>query len=85
MDVVAAYLQGDIDEVNFLEQPVGFSDGTDKVCRLRKAIYGLKQAGRCWNKKLDEGLKRLGSTPTQSASTTLKAMTSSFQSMSMIS
>ena len=57
MDVVTAYLQGDVEEELYLEQPQGFSDDTDKVCRLRKAIYGLKQAGRAWNKKLDAELK----------------------------
>ena len=32
----------------------------NKVCRMKKAIYGLKEAGYRWHKKLDEVLKQLG-------------------------
>lgn len=60
LDAVTAYLQGDIDEDIYLEQPEGFNDGTGKVCKLKRAIYGLKQAGRQWNRKLDQVLKNIG-------------------------
>lgn len=60
MDVVTAFLQGDINEEVYLEQPEGFSDNSNKVCKLNRAIYGLKQAGRQWNVKLDETLKSYG-------------------------
>lgn len=31
----------------------------EKVCRLKKALYDLKQAGRQWHKKLNEKLQEL--------------------------
>lgn len=60
MDAVSAFLQGDLEEEIYMSQPPGFSDGTSKVCRLRKSIYGLKQASRIWNQKLDAVLKGFG-------------------------
>lgn len=60
MDVVTAFLQGDLDEEIYMEQPLGFDDGTGRHCLLKRSIYGLKQAGRQWNLKLDSTLKDLG-------------------------
>ncbi|TFY78270.1 hypothetical protein EWM64_g5745 [Hericium alpestre] len=54
MDVKNAYLNGDLEEEIFMKQPPGFpTPGQEqKVCHLFKPIYGLKQAGRRWYKKL---------------------------------
>ena len=67
MDAVTAFLQGDLDEDIYMEQPPCFVDGQRKtlVCKLNKAIYGLKQASRVWNNKLDAALQRFGLIPTQ--------------------
>jgi hypothetical protein len=60
MDAVTAFLQGELNESIYMEQPEKYDDGTNKVCKLNKAIYGLKQAGRQWNKKLDTALLKFG-------------------------
>lgn len=58
VDVVGAYLNGDVSEEIFMKQPEGFAVRTkeDLVCRLNKALYGLKQAGMIWNHELDSFL-----------------------------
>lgn len=60
MDAVTAFLQGSLSEEIYMEQPDGFNDGSGRVCRLKKAIYGLKQSGREWNKRLKSTLKSFG-------------------------
>lgn len=60
MDAITAFLQGDLDETIYMEQPEKYSDGTKRVCKLNRAIYGLKQAGRQWNIKLDAALRTFG-------------------------
>ncbi|GBM33748.1 Retrovirus-related Pol polyprotein from transposon TNT 1-94 [Araneus ventricosus] len=42
MDVKTAFLNGDLDEVVYMSQPQGYDDGTRKVCKLKKSLYGLK-------------------------------------------
>lgn len=62
MDAVTAFLQGDLSDEIYMIQPEEFVDSSavNKVCKLRKAIYGLKQASREWNKKLDTILIQSG-------------------------
>lgn len=60
MDAITAFLQGDLSEEIYLEQPEGFEDNTGRVCKLNRAIYGLKQAGRQWSNKLNEKLQSFG-------------------------
>lgn len=50
-DVQTAFLYGDLDEEIYMRQPEGFNDGTEKVCKLHRSLYGLKQSPRSWNKK----------------------------------
>ena len=50
MDIKTAFLNGDLDEDVYMEQPTGFAKvgKEDLVCKLNKSIYGLKQALRRW-------------------------------------
>ncbi|KAF0888371.1 hypothetical protein E2562_014193 [Oryza meyeriana var. granulata] len=62
MDVKSAFLNGELIEEVYVRQPPGFTVAghEDKVLRLDKALYGLRQAPRAWNAKLDETLVALG-------------------------
>jgi hypothetical protein len=61
MDVKFTFLNGDLSEIVYVQQPPGFIVGKgDKVLKLRKALYGLRQAPRAWNAKLDKELMALG-------------------------
>jgi len=65
VDVVGAYLQGDLDEEIYMKVPDGLAKkyGSDrKFWKLRKALYGLKQAGQQWKKHLHQVMTKLGFT-----------------------
>lgn len=58
-DVKTAFLNGNLEEEIFMRQPPGFKTG-DKVYRLNKSLYGLKQAARVWNLTLHNELIKIG-------------------------
>jgi hypothetical protein len=62
LDVKSAFLNGELKDEVFVQQPAGFVETREehKVFRLRKALYGLHQAPRAWNAKLDETLIAFG-------------------------
>ena len=67
IDISHAFLNGELEEDIYMEQPEGFEvGGPDHVCKLKKSLYGLKQAGRVWNKKLYATLQEMGFTRIES-------------------
>jgi hypothetical protein len=62
MDAKTAFLNVELEEVIYMVHPEGYKnkEHKDYVCRLNKAIYGLKQAQRVWNEKIDSVLLRFG-------------------------
>ncbi|KAJ4789254.1 polyprotein [Rhynchospora pubera] len=61
-DVKSAFLNGELIEEVYVEQPEGFEvKGKENwVYQLSKALYGLKQAPRAWYSKIDAYFQKLG-------------------------
>lgn len=62
LDVSNAFLQGTLFENVFMQQLSGFQDPTkpNHVCKLRKSLYGIKQAPRAWYERLHGAFKSMG-------------------------
>ena len=62
MDVKTAFLNGKLDQDIYMKQPDGCEDDRypNKVCKLQRSLYGLKQSARCWNLEIDRYLKSAG-------------------------
>jgi hypothetical protein len=62
MYVKSAFLNGDLEEEVYMEQPEGFSltDNPNYVCKLKKALYGLNQAPLASYYRLDKFLQEKG-------------------------
>ncbi|CAL8990716.1 unnamed protein product [Prunus brigantina] len=71
LDVKFAFLNGELEEEIYVEQPQGYIEqgGEDKALKQKKALYRLKQAPRAWNSRIDTyfintGFRRSKSEPT---------------------
>ena len=62
MDIKSAYLNGSIAEDIYMRQPKGYEEPGKEhlLAKLRKGLYGLKQAGREWYATLRDFLVGLG-------------------------
>jgi hypothetical protein len=62
MDVKTTFLNGEIEEEVYIEQPDGFviHEKESHVCRLKMALYGLKQPPRAWYARIDGHLMIFG-------------------------
>ena len=62
VDVKNAYLNAPLENDIYVEQPFGYEkrSGDRLVCKLNKAMYGLKQAAKCWNDFLTGLMNKLG-------------------------
>jgi hypothetical protein len=62
IDISNAYLNGELHDVDmYMQQPDGFAERNSTwVARLLKGLYGLKQGGREWFRRLEEVLIELG-------------------------
>ena len=56
MDVKFVFLNKHIEEEVYLEQPMGYMEKghENKILKLKRALYGLKQTPRAWNNRIDK-------------------------------
>ncbi|KAK8690897.1 hypothetical protein V6N13_074423 [Hibiscus sabdariffa] len=57
-----AFLSGKLEEDVYMTQPEGFvtPENAGKICKLKRSIYGLKQASRSWNLRFNEAIQKFG-------------------------
>ena len=60
MDIKLAFLNVELKEEVYMEQPEGFNltEGKDFVFKLKRELYGLKQAPRAWYARLDHYIQQ---------------------------
>jgi hypothetical protein len=62
LDVKNAFLHGDLEEDVYMNIPPGYMcpSGTGVVCKLERALYGLKQSPRAWFGRFSTAMRRYG-------------------------
>lgn len=62
LDVKVAFLNGPLEEEVYVQRPRGFELKSEEqeIYRLKKSLYGLMQAPRAWNKRINGFLDKIG-------------------------
>jgi len=62
LDVVTAFLNGDLRKIVYMEVPEGFCNSStlNKVCRIKKSLYRLHQSPQTWFEKINDFLIEQG-------------------------
>ncbi|KAH9714566.1 retrovirus-related pol polyprotein from transposon RE2 [Citrus sinensis] len=86
VDVNNAFLNGELTEEVFMDQPAGFVNNQKPyfVCKLHKSLYGLKQAPRAWYEKLKSYLLQWDFINSRADSSLFIKKTSKFMIMVLI-
>ena len=74
LDVKSAFLNGYLEEEIYMKLPGEYARADGKVCKLNRAIYGLRQAPRAWSKRLCDDLKGCGFTSLVNAESVFQRM-----------
>lgn len=64
-DVKTAFLNAELSETIFVQQPKGFSDDSQRVWKLNRTLYGLKQSSLMWSRTFTKKISKLGFKPLQ--------------------
>ncbi|KAG7302945.1 hypothetical protein JYU34_012939 [Plutella xylostella] len=59
-DVPTAFLNGELKEEVYIKPPDGVQVGQGKVLKLNKALYGLREAPKCWNDRFHDFIIKQG-------------------------
>ncbi|KAH9753027.1 protein kinase domain-containing protein [Citrus sinensis] len=62
LDVKNAFLNGELEEEVYMDLPPGFENeyGIEKVCKLKRSLYGLKQSPRAWFDRFTKSVHSFG-------------------------
>lgn len=59
-DVPTAYLNGNLEKDVYMKPPDGVELEKNKVLKLNRGLYGLRESGKCWNKRFNDFLEAKG-------------------------
>lgn len=59
LDIPSAFLNGKLESEVYIKIPDGLNEDRNKVLKLNRALYGLKESPKCWNNKFNEIMKDL--------------------------